>query len=68
MNEWIPVKGCILGIWTDGPCGVNTTSVETLIGLQLYCYSCCILGRAPRTKKALLDFFFKIWISINGAQ
>ena len=21
---------CILGIWTDGPCGVNTTYVETL--------------------------------------
>ena len=23
----------ILGIWTDGPCGVNTTFVETLDGL-----------------------------------
>ena len=30
MNEWVPVKGCILGIWTDELCGVNTTSVETL--------------------------------------
>ena len=29
-----PGKGMyILGIWIDGPCGVNTTSVETLDGL-----------------------------------
>ena len=50
VNEWIPVKGCIevvssnsvstgsciLGIWTDGPCVVITTSIETLDGLWLY--------------------------------
>ena len=30
VNEWVPVKRCILGIWTDEPCVVNTTSVETL--------------------------------------
>ena len=33
VNEWVPVKGCILGTWTDGPCVVNTTFVETLDGL-----------------------------------
>ena len=33
VNEWIPVKGCILGIWTYRPCGVNTTFVETLDGV-----------------------------------
>ena len=33
MNEWVLVKGCILGIWTDGLCGVNTAYVETLDGL-----------------------------------
>ena len=33
VNEWVSVKGCILGIWTDRPCVVNTTSVETLDGL-----------------------------------
>ena len=33
MNEWVPVKGFILEIWTDGPCGVNTTFVETLDGV-----------------------------------
>ena len=33
VNKWVLVKGCILGIWTDGPCGVNTTYVETLDGL-----------------------------------
>ena len=33
VNEWVSVKGCILVIWTDGPCVVNTTSVETLEGL-----------------------------------
>ena len=27
-----------------------------------------MLGRAPRTKEALLDFFFKIQIPINGTQ
>ena len=30
VNECVLVNGCILGIWTNGPCGVNTTSVETL--------------------------------------
>ena len=30
VNEWVSVKGCILGIWTDGPWMVNTTYVETL--------------------------------------
>ena len=33
VNEWVPVKRCILRIWTDGPCLVNTTCVETLDGL-----------------------------------
>ena len=33
VNEWVSVKGCILGIWTDGSCVVNITSVETLDGL-----------------------------------
>ena len=39
VNEWILVKGCMLGIWTDGPYGVNTTSVETMDGgmiIRLY--------------------------------
>ena len=30
VNEWVLIKGCILGIWTDAPCEVNTTSVKTL--------------------------------------
>ena len=30
MNEWVPVKGYILGIWTNGPCRANTTYVKTL--------------------------------------
>ena len=30
VNEWVPIKGCILGIWTEGPCEVITTYVETL--------------------------------------
>ena len=33
VNELVPVKGCILGIWTDGPCVVNTASIETMDGL-----------------------------------
>ena len=57
VNEWVPVKGCILGIWTDGPCVVITTSVETLDGLWLYCYTGCMFGRTPRTKEILLDFY-----------
>ena len=52
----VPVKGCILGIWIDGSCGVNTTSVEALDGLRLYRYTSFMLGRAPRTKETLLDF------------
>ena len=35
---------------------VITTYVETLDGLWIYCYTCCLLGRAPRTKETLLDF------------
>ena len=35
---------------------VITTSVETLDESRIYCYTCCILGRAPRTKETLLDF------------
>ena len=30
VNEWVPVKGCMLGIWTDGFYVVTTTSIETL--------------------------------------
>ena len=33
VTKWVSVKRCILGIWTNGPCVVNTTSVETLDGL-----------------------------------
>ena len=55
-----------MGIWIDGPCVVITTLVETLDGLWLYCYTDCMLGRAPRTKETLPDFFLKIWIPING--
>ena len=32
---------------------VITTSVETLDGSWIYCYTGCILGRAPRTKETL---------------
>ena len=57
MNEWVLVKGCILGIWTYGPCVVITISVETLYGLCLYYYTGCMLGRAPKTKETLSDFY-----------
>ena len=67
-NEWVPVQGCILEIWTYGPFGINTTSVETPDGLRLYCYTGCMLGIAPLTKKTLPDFFVEIWIPINGTQ
>ena len=30
VNEWVPIKKCILRIRTDGPCEVITTYVETL--------------------------------------
>ena len=33
-----------------------------------YGYTCCMLGRAPRTKETLPNFFVKIWISINRTQ
>ena len=37
---------------------VITTYVETLDELWLYCYTSCMLGRAPRTKETLPNFFF----------
>ena len=46
---------------------VITTFVETLDGSWIYCYTSCILGRAPRTNETLADFV-KIWIPINGTQ
>ena len=33
VHKWVPVKGCRLKIWIDGPYVVTTTSVETLDGL-----------------------------------
>ena len=35
---------------------VITTSVETLDRSWIYCYTCCILGRALRTNDTLPDF------------
>ena len=35
---------------------VITTSIETLDGSWIYCYTGCILGRAPQTKETLPDF------------
>ena len=69
MNEWVPVKGWMyiedMNRWT---CEVNTTSVDTLDRLRLYCYTGYMLGKAPRTKETLSDFFVEIWIPINGTQ
>ena len=39
---------------------VITTSVKTLDGSWIYCYTGCILGRAPRTKETLPDFCEKM--------
>ena len=35
---------------------VITTSIETLDGSWIYCYTSCILGRASRTNETLPDF------------
>ena len=35
---------------------VITTSIEALDGLWIYCYTGCILGKAPQTKETLPDF------------
>ena len=35
---------------------VITTSIEALDGSWVYCYTGCILGRAPRTNESLSDF------------
>ena len=35
---------------------VITTSIETLDGSWIHCYTGCILGRAPRTKETQPDF------------
>ena len=35
---------------------VITTSVETLDGSWIYCFTYCILGSAPRIKETLPDF------------
>ena len=68
MNEWILVKGCILGIWIDEPCVVITTSVETLDRLWLYCYTGCVLRKAPRIKETLHYFCENMNPDKNGTQ
>ena len=35
---------------------VIATSVETLDGSWIYCYTGCVLSRAPRTKETLPNF------------
>ena len=36
---------------------IITTSIETLDGSWIYCYTGCILGRAPRIKETMPDFY-----------
>ena len=65
MNEWVPVKGCILGIWTDELCVVITTSVETLMGYVAPLLGPIRLTGSNRIRDALIplsvtpQFFFK---------
>ena len=67
MNEWVPVKGCILRVWTYGPCGVNTTSVETLDVLWIIVIQVVCWVELPEQRR-LCPIFVKIWILINGTQ
>ena len=46
---------------------IITTFVETLDRLWLYCYTGCILGRAPWTNETL-PYFDKNMDPINGIQ
>ena len=84
VNEWIPEKGCIEVVPSNsvstGSCDIvvyweyrHMNTVWSLLlrlrPLMGYGYTGCMLGRAPRTKETLLDFFFfLIWISINRTQ
>ena len=67
MNAWIPVKGCILGIWTDGSYGVNTTFVKTLDGYDYVVIQVVSWVELPEQRR-LCPIFVKIWIPINGTQ
>ena len=64
MNEWVSVKGCILGIWTDGSCGILLLLRPWMgydyIVIQVVCW--VELSEQMR----LCPIFVKIWILING--
>ena len=49
-------KGMYIGDIDRWTLVVITIYVETLDGLLLYCYTSCMLGRAPRTKETMPDF------------
>ena len=59
MNEWVSIKGCIYGIWTDGPCGVNTSFVETWIGYDYIVIQVVCWVELPEQRR-LFPIFVKI--------
>ena len=83
VNEWIPIKGYIEVVpsnsqstsscdivvyWEYGQMDLVWSLLRLLRPWIGYGYTGCMLGRAPRTKETLLNFFVKIWISINRTQ
>ena len=67
VNEWISVKGCILGIWHMDPVWSILLLLRSWMGydytvIQVVCWVELL------EQRRLYSIFVKIWIPINGTQ
>ena len=67
MNEWVLVKGCILGIWIDGPYGSILHLLRPWMGYDYMVIQVVCWVELPEQRR-LCPIFVKIWIQINGTQ
>ena len=66
VNEWVPVKGCLLGIWTDGPVGSILLLLRPWMGYDYIVIQVVCWVELPEKRRLCPIFFKKIWIPING--
>ena len=67
MNEWVPVKGCILGIGTDVPVWSILLLLRPWMGYDYTVIQVVCLVELLEQRR-LCPIFVKIWIPINGTQ
>ena len=68
MNEWIPIKGCILGIWTMDPVWSLLLLLRPWMGYDYTVIQVACWVELSEQRRLCSIFFVKIWIPINGTQ